>query len=92
MVRLEQVYPFPQKQFDAIIKKYKNAKNYLWVQEEPENMGAWPFILVTIGRKILIEVISGAASASPASGSPKSAAARQRRVIERTFEYALVKS
>ena len=45
LVRIEQIFPFPQKQFDAIIKKYKNVKNYLWVQEEPENMGCWTFVL-----------------------------------------------
>jgi 2-oxoglutarate dehydrogenase E1 component len=92
LVRIEQIFPFPQKQFDAIIKKYKNVKNYLWVQEEPENMGCWTFVLKTVGRQIPIDVISRQASASPASGSPIGAAARQKRIIDRTFEYALVKS
>ena len=44
IIRLEQLYPFPQKQVDALLKKYKNAKLF-WVQEEAENMGAWNFIL-----------------------------------------------
>src|SRR5690606_26490651 len=45
LIRVEQIYPFPQNQIDALVKKYKNSKNFIWLQEEPENMGAWSFIL-----------------------------------------------
>jgi 2-oxoglutarate dehydrogenase E1 component len=44
IVRLEQLYPFPLTQIQAIISKYKKAQDYFWVQEEPENMGAWNFV------------------------------------------------
>ena len=43
-IRLEQLYPFPKKQVDLIIKKYSHAKEYLFIQEEPENMGPWRFV------------------------------------------------
>jgi 2-oxoglutarate dehydrogenase E1 component len=43
IVRLEQLYPFPYKQFDIMRKKYSNYKEFIWVQEEPENMGAWSY-------------------------------------------------
>ena len=43
-IRLEQLYPFPQKQIDVILKKYNKATEYLFVQEEPENMGPWRFV------------------------------------------------
>ncbi|HIO82833.1 MAG TPA: 2-oxoglutarate dehydrogenase E1 component, partial [Deltaproteobacteria bacterium] len=45
IVRLEQLYPFPEKQLLSILKRYQNAKKWCWVQEEPENMGAWGFVL-----------------------------------------------
>jgi 2-oxoglutarate dehydrogenase E1 component len=44
IIRLEQLYPTPYEQLNNIVSKYKNAKELIWVQEEPENMGAWPYI------------------------------------------------
>ena len=85
IVRIEQLYPFPKKQVDKIIEKYKNAKQYTWVQEEPENMGAWGFILQTI-RNVDFKVISRPASASTASGSSKRAEKRQQAIINAAFE------
>jgi len=67
IVRLEQIYPIPYKQINEILKKYKNSNQLIWAQDEPENMGAWPFInrkLVTFGFK----VVSRKESASPAVG------------------------
>ncbi len=70
MVRVEQLYPFPQKGLQKIIEKYKNAGEWVWVQEEPENMGAWSFIEPHLrkmtGKDILY--IGRKASASPATG------------------------
>ena len=66
IVRIEQLYPFPQDQVDAIMKKYKGAEKF-WVQEEPANMGAWSY-LMRFWRNLDIELISKKAAASPATG------------------------
>jgi len=44
VVRVEQLYPFPQEQLLAILDRYPNARDLVWLQEEPENMGAWGFV------------------------------------------------
>jgi 2-oxoglutarate dehydrogenase E1 component len=85
LVRLEQLYPFPKTQLDAIVSKYANAENYVWAQEEPENMGAWGFIL-RHWRELPLQVVARSVSATPASGSSKRSARRQRAVIEGVFE------
>jgi 2-oxoglutarate dehydrogenase E1 component len=69
IVRIEQLYPFPEKQIKALFKKYANADKF-WVQEEPSNMGAWSF-LMRYWRHEKIELIAREASASPASGFKK---------------------
>lgn len=85
IVRLEQMYPFPIKQFEAILDKYKDHKQLIWAQEEPENMGAWSYIL-RYTRQYPWQLVSRASSASPASGSSKRAAMRQEAVINEVFE------
>ncbi len=69
IVRIEQLYPFPQKQLDKVIKKYAHAE-FVWVQEEPMNMGPWYYIL---SRQISVPLtlVSRKASASPATGYKK---------------------
>lgn len=84
IVRIEQLYPFPQKQFDAICKKYKKAE-MLWVQEEPQNMGGWNFMLNYI-RKMDIDVVSRKASASPSTGFKKVHEAQQKSIVDRAFK------
>ena len=84
LIRLEQLYPLPLKQIIALKGKYKNVKTWLWVQEEPENMGAWPFIL----RKLPdfnFSVIARSESASPASGLYNVYLGRQRKIIDDPF-------
>ncbi len=85
LIRVEQLYPFPMVQFDALRKKYKNAKDFVWVQEEPENMGPWSFMLRTL-RHLNIDVIARHESGSPAPGSPRLDAARQSDVMERFYK------
>ncbi len=67
IVRIEQLYPIPEKKMSEIVKRYKNSQELIWVQDEPENMGAWPFI----NRKLAhygFKLISRKESASPAVG------------------------
>lgn len=84
-IRVEQLYPFPRKKLDELRKKYKNARELIWVQEEPENMGAWSYILRTL-RDLNPEVISRHESGSPAPGSPRADAARQKDIFDRLFK------
>ncbi|PTX15359.1 2-oxoglutarate dehydrogenase E1 component [Pontibacter mucosus] len=83
IIRLEQLAPFPKVQLEAELSKYKNAKVY-WVQEEPENMGAWTYIL-RIMRHGVEDVVARKASASPATGYLKVHTKEQQELIERAF-------
>ena len=72
IVRVEQFYPFPEDALRSILGAYAKAEEFLWVQEEPENMGAWQFIrprLETILGKTP-GYVGRPAAASPATGFP----------------------
>ena len=84
LVRVEQLYPLPKKQIRQIADKYNKAESWLWVQEEPYNMGAWPFIHQEL-HDIPLKLIARPASGSPATGSSKFHFIRQRKIIEKTF-------
>ena len=83
IVRLEQLYPFPQNQIDAVIKKYKGAELF-WVQEEPGNMGGWQYILSFMYQQG-IHLVSRKTSASPATGFKKQHDKEQAKVLEKAF-------
>jgi 2-oxoglutarate dehydrogenase E1 component len=85
VVRIEQLAPLPHKQLKEIIAKYKNAATWVWVQEEPYNMGAWPFIHLEFN-EVPLKLIARPASGSTATGSSKFHFVRQRKIIEKTFE------
>ena len=84
IVRLEQIYPLPYKQIDAVMDKYPKAEK-IWLQEEPANMGAWVYML-SCYRKVAWEVISRKSSASPASGYKKVHEKEQKALIDKVFE------
>ncbi|MGB3852234.1 MAG: 2-oxoglutarate dehydrogenase E1 component [Tunicatimonas sp.] len=83
IIRLEQLHPFPEKQVTKLLMKYKAAKVY-WVQEEPENMGYWAFILRTY-RQVELEIISREPSASPATGYGKLHTQEQEEIISKAL-------
>ncbi|MBW8362724.1 MAG: 2-oxoglutarate dehydrogenase E1 component [Kaistella sp.] len=85
IVRFEQLYPLQNDKIEEIFAKYSNRKSLLWVQEEPENMGAWTYILRNF-RDTGIQVISPVASGSPAPGSHKMFERNQNNVINRVFD------
>ncbi len=89
LIRLEQLYPLPTEQLQALKKKYKNAADWIWVQEEPENMGAWSYLLRVV-KDIPLKVISRPESASPATGSHHAHEREQRALIGKVFEKSLV--
>jgi 2-oxoglutarate dehydrogenase E1 component len=82
--RIEQLYPFPHGQFEAENAKYPKAKK-VWVQEEPENMGAWQFMLST-RRKDVMDVVSRKASASPSTGHKKVFDMEHQQIMSKAFE------
>jgi len=83
IVRLEQLDPLPRKQIAELQKKYAKAE-WVWVQEEPSNMGAWAHLLRKL-RQVNLEVISRPASGAPATGSGQRHRAEQQHLIERAF-------
>jgi 2-oxoglutarate dehydrogenase E1 component len=87
IVRVEQLYPTPMDKLRAIKNKYKNAEDFIWVQEEPENMGAWPYICRKFrNRNISLDVISRRESSSTATGYAKQHTAQQLAVVTKAFE------
>ncbi|MDN5216294.1 2-oxoglutarate dehydrogenase E1 component [Fulvivirgaceae bacterium BMA12] len=84
VVRIEQLSPFPHKKILAEINKYKKAKVF-WVQEEPENMGAWSYIL-RVFREVPLEIISRKAAASPATGYNKVHKDEQTALVKAAFK------
>jgi 2-oxoglutarate dehydrogenase E1 component len=88
IVRLEQLYPTPLAQMESVYKTYKNATEAVWVQEEPENMGAWPYLLRKVRKTFFkdIEVISRKESSSTATGFAKQHADQQAFILARAFE------
>jgi 2-oxoglutarate dehydrogenase E1 component len=85
IVRLEQLYPLPDKQLKALQEKYQNARRWIWVQEEAQNMGAWWFVKQSIPY-INLSVIARPPSASPASGSSRFHHMQQQKIVEKAFE------
>jgi 2-oxoglutarate dehydrogenase E1 component len=84
LVRVEQLFPLDKQGIIELVEKY-NAKELVWVQEEPENMGAWTFILSEL-RTFGIDVIAREASAATATGSSKTSAAEQNELINKVFK------
>jgi 2-oxoglutarate dehydrogenase E1 component len=84
ILRIEQLHPFPKKQVDEILKKYKNPK-LIWAQEEPENMGPWSYILRIAGDYEFALVARKAAS-SPATGFNKIHRIEQKDLVNKAFK------
>ncbi|MCB0610987.1 MAG: 2-oxoglutarate dehydrogenase E1 component [Lewinellaceae bacterium] len=91
IVRLEQLFPLPVKQLKAIFKKYKNASEVYWVQEEPSNMGGWLFMNnmfhnENFGELPNLHLVGRKSSASPATGFKKVHDSQQEDIVRRAFE------
>lgn len=84
LARIEQLYPFPHAQLNNIIAKYKNAKQIVWAQEEPENMGAYTYLLRAL-KHIPFTVIARKESASPATGSHAAHEKEQLEIVEKAL-------
>ncbi len=84
IIRLEQIFPLPVDQLEALKKKYNKVTEIFWVQEEPANMGVWPY-LVRKMRKENIEVISRKESSSTATGYNKQHLSQQDYILYKAF-------
>lgn len=96
IIRVEQIYPFPAAQIQKILTQYGNAKDIVWVQEEPRNMGAWMFVFGTwmgglynfaekVGNRP-IRYVGREIGASPAVGSIKLHEIEQKTLVEKAFQ------
>jgi 2-oxoglutarate dehydrogenase E1 component len=90
LARVEQLYPFPVDQIREVLNHYPRLRDVCWVQEEPENMGAWEFV-----RPLLEQLIDGrwplryigrVRNSSPSEGSAAWHNANQRAIVAQTFE------
>ncbi|WP_294765560.1 2-oxoglutarate dehydrogenase E1 component [uncultured Rhodoferax sp.] len=89
ILRVEQLYPFPHKAFAAELKKYPNATDVVWCQDEPQNQGAWFFVQHYIHENMLegqkLGYAGRAASASPAVGYAHLHQEQQKALVEAAF-------
>jgi 2-oxoglutarate dehydrogenase E1 component len=88
VVRLEQIYPWPAEDLAAVLGSYPNLEELVWLQEEPKNMGAWPFVHHELHfhlRETSVRHVARAESASPATGSALVHAAEQADLLIRAI-------
>jgi 2-oxoglutarate dehydrogenase E1 component len=94
IVRIEQLYPFPEAEFAAVLQRYPQATQVVWAQEEPRNMGAWAFargyITPMLNRGQVIGYSGRPESASPAPGLIKQHQREQADLIDQAFAPATV--
>jgi 2-oxoglutarate dehydrogenase E1 component len=90
VVRVEQLYPFPIDQINALLSRYVNAKEVVWLQEEPANMGAWNFVEHRIWRikeqGYDLRRVSRVEAGSPATGSKSIHDQELADLMDATFE------
>jgi 2-oxoglutarate dehydrogenase E1 component len=90
IVRVEQLYPFPRTELEAALKRYTDDTPAMWVQEEPENMGAWRYMQITCGSRLLARFpftsVCRPAAASPTSGSTRAHKLEQEKLLGAAFE------
>jgi 2-oxoglutarate dehydrogenase E1 component len=90
VVRVEQLNPWPEADLVDVLAGYERASEVVWVQEEPENMGAWPFVHERLHRELrgdfALRHVSRAPSASPATGSHTVHQHEQEQLVERALD------
>jgi 2-oxoglutarate dehydrogenase E1 component len=88
--RVEQLYPFPKIALNELLARYPSVRDVVWVQEEPENMGAWhflrPHLEELIGDRCPLRYIGRVRSSSPSEGSAAWHHANQKMLVEQAFD------
>jgi 2-oxoglutarate dehydrogenase E1 component len=90
IVRVEQLYPLPRRALEEALAHYTVGTPAIWVQEEPENMGAWRFVRIHFGERLLerfpFSGVCRQSAASPATGSKKSHDLEQNELLTAAFQ------
>ena len=86
LIRLEQLFPLPEKEITETINQYSNAKDIVWAQEEPRNMGAWGHLLLQLPSAVNWRCASRRPYGAPAAGSAARFIRRHQQVIEYVFD------
>ena len=87
IVRIEQLFPLPKEMIRSIIKKYANASDIVWAQEEPRNMGAYGFLLMNLKEAKDFRIASRRNYGATAAGSSIRFEKRHKEVIDYVFDY-----
>ncbi len=89
IARLEQLYPFPYEDVQAVLDRYPQLEEVVWLQEEPQNMGAWEFVhdclIELLGSRVKLSYLGRPRRASPAEGSMTWHIANQRALVSQAF-------
>jgi 2-oxoglutarate decarboxylase len=90
IVRIEQLYPLPERKLAAVLDRYSHVDDIRWVQEEPANQGAWPHLGLVIPEALpqvqgKLRRVSRRPMAAPASGFSKVHEVEQRDIITKAF-------
>ena len=89
IVRVEQLYPLPRHPLKMALADYREGTPVFWVQEEPENMGAWRFLKIHFGERLLerfpFSGIYRQSAASPATGSASSHRLEQEKILSQAM-------
>ena len=86
LVRIEQLFPLPAKEMREVLKKYKNADDIVWAQEEPRNMGAYSYLMMHFEESKAFRIASRRAYGAPAAGSATRSKRRHQEVIDFVFD------
>ncbi len=86
LVRIEQLFPLPEKEIKAVLEKYSHVEDMVWAQEEPRNMGAYSFMLMHLDEAKNFRVASRRAYGAPAAGSSVRSKKRHQEVIDFVFD------
>lgn len=94
IVRIEQLYPYPETRLNEILLEYSNLEEIIWAQEEPENQGAWLFIalrlykqMAALGKVVNVKFAGRDTSAAPACGSPYLHSAQQNKLVQEALGF-----
>lgn len=95
IIRVEELYPFPEKQIKQFMNKYKHVKEVIWAQEEPMNMGAWSYISPrlqkTMPEGLKLTYVGRPEMASPSEGDPLVHKKEQQRIVNQLLSPRKVK-